>query len=191
MFLVFAGWRVSLFAKNQASAFESSKFVCDAESTCVCSDVEKDALNSIQAKDEKFVAEIRTLELDYIVSHGCCCPQIQAGQWVSYCKGCFFELVLWVFLSNQCSYRMLYNCRSCESSCQAIGRVTGSCNAGKRDRNCSVEKVTPRQYALCQDNGVCSDYCMKKGHVAGECFGANDWDCHCVTHGGEGRDCEV
>jgi hypothetical protein len=97
MFLVFAGWRVSLFAKNQASAFESSKFVCDAESTCVCSDVEKDTLNSIQAKDEKFVAEIRTLELDYIVSHGCCCPQIQAGQWVSYCTGCFYELVLWFF----------------------------------------------------------------------------------------------
>ncbi len=70
------------------------------------------------------------------------------------------------------------------SSCQSIGRVTGKCNADNTDCDCSSDKVSPRQYALCVDDGMCSLYCQRKGFARGDCGGSINWDCECVSNQG-------
>ena len=75
--------------------------------------------------------------------------------------------------------------RFCESSCHAIGRVTGECSEDYSDCACSDETVSPKEYALCVEDGICSVYCQKKDFATGDCRGENGWDCQCIELDGK------
>ncbi len=59
--------------------------------------------------------------------------------------------------------------------------MTGECNDDFSDCECSAEMVTPKQYAMCLDEGVCSVGCQKDGFSKGECQGMTGWDCKCIN----------
>jgi hypothetical protein len=77
----------------------------------------------------------------------------------------------------------------CQMSCKAIGRVSGTCTPDNADCNCSAETVTAHQFALCQEDSVCTVYCQNHGSAKGECLGVGKWDCQCVSikDGKEGK----
>jgi len=68
----------------------------------------------------------------------------------------------------------------CEGTCHAIGRKTGECRRvnGNLDCQCSEEKLTPKQFALCGAESTCRLDCQRRGKATGECRG---WDCRCQS----------
>ncbi|XP_059099507.1 uncharacterized protein LOC131893483 [Tigriopus californicus] len=70
----------------------------------------------------------------------------------------------------------------CNSSCHAIGRLDGTCNEDFSDCACNSEFVSPRQYSLCLDDGVCSLVCQRDGKARGACEGPYGWDCRCYSN---------
>ncbi len=76
----------------------------------------------------------------------------------------------------------------CRDTCYAIGRINGTCNEDNTDCDCHSESVSPKQYALCIEDGICRYFCQQKGYGTGDCAGKTGWDCQCVSkkEGGEG-----
>merc|ERR1711997_954712 len=68
----------------------------------------------------------------------------------------------------------------CEGTCNAIGRRTGECRTvnNSLDCQCSDEKLTPKQFALCAAESTCRLDCQAKGKATGECRG---WNCKCQS----------
>jgi hypothetical protein len=71
----------------------------------------------------------------------------------------------------------------CDKACRAIGRVDGTCNADNTDCTCNKKWVTPAQYVLCAEDGVCALDCQRKGKATGSCQKSGGWDCECETEG--------
>lgn len=71
--------------------------------------------------------------------------------------------------------------RFCRDSCYGIGKINGTCNAEKTDCTCHEESVSPRQYALCIEDGFCRYFCQQKGYATGDCQGTTGWDCQCMS----------
>merc|ERR1711934_968389 len=66
----------------------------------------------------------------------------------------------------------------CEGTCNAIGRRTGACETGK-GCECSEEKLSPSQFALCAAESTCRLDCQANGKATGECDG---WNCKCQSN---------
>merc|ERR1711934_232610 len=69
----------------------------------------------------------------------------------------------------------------CRDSCYGIGKINGTCNADNTDCTCHEESVSPRQYALCIEDGFCRYFCQQKGYATGDCQGTTGWDCQCMS----------
>jgi len=75
----------------------------------------------------------------------------------------------------------------CRDSCYGIGKINGTCNADKTDCTCHEESVTPKQYALCIEDGFCRYFCQQKGYATGDCQGKTGWDCQCMSFKDDGK----
>ncbi|QQP38233.1 Uncharacterized protein FKW44_018748, partial [Caligus rogercresseyi] len=73
----------------------------------------------------------------------------------------------------------------CKSTCQTVGRLSGTCNADNTDCDCADDFVSPRQWALCVEDAICRLDCQRKGYARGVCEGPSGWDCNCVSSKGE------
>ena len=57
----------------------------------------------------------------------------------------------------------------------------GKCNPDFTDCDCSDDKVSLKQYALCAEESICRLDCQRQGMATGICKGNQEWDCTCVT----------
>jgi len=64
----------------------------------------------------------------------------------------------------------------CKSTCNAIGRMDGTCSSSGCD--CSDETLSASQLALCSTDTACRVYCQSKGKATGDC---NGWNCVCSS----------
>merc|ERR1711860_37711 len=67
----------------------------------------------------------------------------------------------------------------CDDSCNAIGRMNGTCKDkdGMLDCVCSDERLSATELALCSAEAACRLSCQANGKASGEC---NGWNCQCT-----------
>merc|ERR1712018_458815 len=69
----------------------------------------------------------------------------------------------------------------CRITCNAIGRKNGVCEEtenGKEDCECSDERISPSEFALCAAESTCRADCQRRGKASGRCDG---WSCQCLS----------
>merc|ERR1712038_1706377 len=142
---------------------------CDQNEVCQCSEKEHSFLTDVKdwIKDN---VNVETIKENLVSSYATIKETVKdIGQEVR-------ELV-----PSKCKIGPSF----CDKACRAIGRVDGTCNADNTDCTCNKKMVTPMQYALCVDDGVCAMDCQRKGQASGICRKSGGWDCECETNKGE------
>jgi len=67
----------------------------------------------------------------------------------------------------------------CQGTCNAIGRKTGKCVGGAEGCECSDERISPEEFALCASESTCGADCQRRGKASGQC---NGWQCECLSN---------
>merc|ERR1712029_1040871 len=66
----------------------------------------------------------------------------------------------------------------CQGTCHAIGRRDGICYNDYRGCECSTDRLTPSEFALCGAESTCRLDCQRRGKGSGRC---NGWSCECFS----------